>query len=218
MNNKPELMSKDDFREFYNSLWELDDQNEDKLRSESKYEHEVKESFPYIPFGDFTALHTLFVSIKSRDAERGTQTSLLDVGAGTGRIVCLAKKFGIPAKGIEFYEPYVLLGRKTHELSDEELILGNAFDMTPEFLQEFGVIYTYMPLLDTSRMTELHFSMVNKLQNRKYVHGQEIFMVEMYPMYYPMNIFYESPPKNSLALCGHTAIAMIPSLYRRDSQ
>jgi SAM-dependent methyltransferase len=159
-----------------------------KMNDAGIYNHEVKESSPYIPFHHVEKLYELFSGIRRLEDILCRKISLLDVGAGTGRIVYLAKKCGISAKGIEFHKPYVEAGRKAFKLSKDELQVQNAFDLSVEFILQFGVIYTYIPIKDISRMTELHFSLVNKIQSFKEKDEEGIHSViftEMCRVYYP---------------------------------
>ena len=151
------------------------------------YNHPLEKdgSYPYIPFSADAALYDLFEKISKMRASETTvierdKISLLDVGCGTGRIVWLAKKFGLSAKGLEYHEPYVKLGKEYFGLSDEDLMVGNAFDLKYDFLKQFRVIYTYMPLYKPVEMTRLHFSMY-------YEAARHTIFVEMLPSYYPMS-------------------------------
>jgi SAM-dependent methyltransferase len=159
-----------------------------KMYDTETFKHKVDESWSYVPFLEEEKLYGLFSGIRKLEDILCQKISLLDVGAGTGRIVYLAKKCGISAKGIEFHQPYVESGRKAFKLSKDELQVQNAFDLSVEFLLQFGVIYTYMPLKDTARMTELHFSLVNKIQSFKEKDGEgshSVIFAEMCRVYYP---------------------------------
>jgi SAM-dependent methyltransferase len=173
------------------------DKTDWKIRSEmydtETFEHKVDESWSYVPFLRGEKLYELFSGIRRLEDILCRKISLLDVGAGTGRIVYLAKKCGISAKGIEFHRPYVEFGRKVFKLSKDELQVQNAFDLSVEFLLQFGIIYTYMPLKDTARMTELHFSLVNKIQSFKEKDGEgshSVIFAEMCRVYYPWTFMH----------------------------
>lgn len=164
------------------------DKKDDKIRAklpDNIYYHDVKESYPYIPERYhrelFNLISFLKTPTKAKYSERFPSPVVLDVGAGTGRIVRMLIDNGIPAAGIEFHYPYVEWGRKVHKLSYNELIWKNAFDLDAEFLSGFNVIYTYMPLCNGFRMTELHFHLWKNS-------APGTIFIEMYPLYYPMNM------------------------------
>lgn len=156
------------------------------LDNENKLYHRVKESYHYIPqTGDFE-LWSLVNFLHNRVRINYSNTPfphpvVLDVGAGTGAKVRMFKDCGFSAAGIEFQYEYVKAGRKAHKLSHNELLWMNAFNITEEFLEGFSVIYTYMPLHNTKRMTELHNILWQKAQ-------LGTIFVEMLPRYYPMNM------------------------------
>jgi SAM-dependent methyltransferase len=149
-------------------------------------DHKSKESYPYIPNHYFESLYFIFSNMWEYKHKYPRspifKLSLLDVGAGSGRIVALAKACGIQAKGVEFHAPYVELGRKFYELSEDELIVGNAFDLKNDFLKQFSVIYTYMPIRNDARMAALHFHLESQA-------GDSTTFIEMLPRYYPMRHF-----------------------------
>lgn len=193
------------YKDFLEILTELDSQD-DKLRNKfdsSDTHHHVQESWPYIPqhsdhrlyqfvvmceqlgkyLAEYKSLTEATASLFGRPdlqlPQKAFCLKVLDVGAGTGRIVKLLKECGINAAGIEFFEPYAEAGRKKFKLSEQELIVGDAFKMTPEFLQEFNVIYTYMPIKNPRRMSELHVQLFHTT-------SCSTVLTEMYPVYYPL--------------------------------
>lgn len=164
---------------------ELVDEIDQSIRSvilQDKKDHRSKESYPYIPFREDKILYFMFRKLHEGFSRYNRRFSLLDVGAGTGRIVALAKMCGIPARGVEFHAPYVELGREFYELSPEELIVENGFNLKFDFLKEFTVIYTYMPIRNSMRMSALHFHLESQA-----LYGT--LFVEMLPAYYPMEHF-----------------------------
>ncbi len=167
----------DEFSKLYRDITDGDDEIGYQIRKENP--HNVIGSYPYIPFHDDDTLYYIFVKMLENKQKSYMPLTLLDVGAGTGRIIHLAKFMGIAAKGIEFHEPYVTTGRKLYGLSEEELIVQDAFTLTPKFLEQFSVIYTYMPLYDSVKMTGLHCHLASNAR-------RGTTLVEMLPSYYPM--------------------------------
>lgn len=186
------------FPEYFEFLQEsekcdrIDKQILEKLGAESK--HRVEGRFSYIPFQEERTLYDMFQEIRKRldynFYTRDYPTKFLDVGAGTGRIVRLAKFCGIDAVGVEFYQPYVEEGRKMMELGQDSLICRDAFTLDAEFLREFLVIYTYMPISRPPDMSRLHIHLFCNIQ-------RPTVMVEMYPYYYPMNVVHRSQSLNN---------------------
>lgn len=167
-----------EFKNYFNSLTEQDNVLRKLPEFRKIYEShldggESSEFYPYIPVYEVLGLHKLFFLCKLQNL------SLFDVGAGTGKIIMLAKFCGIPAAGLERQCVYVEAGRKVYGLSEEELMLEDAFEISPEILSKFGVIYTYMPIRNSKRMTELHFSLYSKVP-------KGTFFAEMLPEYYPL--------------------------------
>lgn len=146
-------------------------------------------SYPYIPMHDSVGLYEVFCMAKKN------KLSLLDIGAGTGRIIALAKFCGISAAGLEYQELYVKAGRKLFGLSEEELFVGDAFEISPETLSEYGLIYTYMPIRVAERMTDLHFSLYQKS-------APGTKFVEMLPSYYPVNYMRYQPTSHGFTCTG----------------
>lgn len=193
------------------STEKIDREIRQSLSAADLYHHsaEVKGSYPYIAFHDEQRLCDFFRMLlqKHQSVYPNRPLKLLDVGAGTGRIVYLAKRFGIPAMGIEYHEPYVKLGREYFGLSEEELVVGDAFEMSVEFLAPITVIYTYMPLYNPLKMSELHFSMYHKTQ-----YGT--VFAEMLPSYYPMNEFRRLP--QNLGDAGESGYGFACIISRND--
>jgi hypothetical protein len=176
----------EEFYKFADGIDDLDDTMRDTLQESGLYTHNLqKESYPYIAMHNSMQLYNVFQTIfnlkKVMEVSSKFQYDLTDIGAGTGRIVKLAKFFGLKARGLEYHEPYTKLGRTLFDLSADELIVGNAFDVSKKYVQESFVIYTYMPLHNHDRMSELHFSLYSKAKTGSW-------FVEMLPRYYPMNI------------------------------
>lgn len=135
-----------------------------------------KDYYPYIPFNIQTELYHVFKRISEADFPR----SFIDIGAGTGRIVKLAKEFGIEKVcGVEYSKICVEMGRQYFNLTDEELICKDAFELDYEFLCKYKYIYTYHPISNPNLMSKLHVHLVN---NSSY--GAVI--IEMLPSYYPV--------------------------------
>lgn len=178
-------MQYSEFRDLHQNYLKEDEEIRRALRDTEQFNHKIVGSFPYIPYTGTRTLYEIFSGIREAYENRTYYPDggkFLDIGAGTGTIVKLAKDFGLSAVGIEFHEPYVIAGRKLHGLSDEELVLENAFNLHREFLTQFQVIYTYMPLCNSDKMSELHFQIFRRLD-------YEAVMVEMLPNYYPMDNF-----------------------------
>ena len=177
-----ELPSKEVFRKWFCDSLEIDDRIRDSLKAIGEFNHDLEQegSYPYIPMGACDKLYELFSRILQLP---GYRRKFLDVGCGTGRIVKLAQKCGIPAKGIEYHSPYIKLGEIAFEFSSGDLIEKNAFELDYNFLKDFDIIYTYMPLYDREKMSKFHVSMVCEAK------FGTIF-VEMLPSYYPMNEFF----------------------------
>lgn len=187
LGTKKQIMSKESFVKLCKTVERLDEKLRSEIHADGIYQHGVKESYSYIPFYETHRLYELFSAIRKREEGYREEIRLLDVGAGTGRIVYLAKRCGISAVGIEFHAPYVEYGRTAYKLSEDELQVRNAFELEPEFLGKFRVIYTYMPLNDQLRMSELHWSMASKIQNALRSENYRVDFVEMLPRYYPMS-------------------------------
>lgn len=169
-----------EFEELCRESDQIDKGIQNGLNLKKILNHNFKGRWNYIPFHHENILYELFSRIVEKIPSSFKEPSILDVGCGTGRIVWLAKQFGIKAKGIEFYNPYVENGRKFFNLSEEELIVQDAFDLSEEFLWQFSVIYTYMPISNKEKMGELHLNLRNKTR-------YPTILAEMYPVYYPVS-------------------------------
>lgn len=176
--NSKKFPTEKEFKEYYDKIADLDYEVRHSLGISGKYSHGVDRSFTYIQFTNRKVLYWLFKQI----ATNYFSPKLLDVGAGTGRIVLLAEFCGIPAHGIEFHKPYIEAGVKFLGISPEKLYHKDAFELDYKFLQNYNVIYTYMPIADFWEMSRLHLHMV---KNAEY--GTTFF--EMLPQYYPMKNF-----------------------------
>ena len=185
-------MNKTKFYEIAKEVTKVDYDTVDSLRDSREYtgeKHRVTSEsndgyFPYISI--YTdRLYPMFCRVMEHfsDSRSVDEIRFLDVGAGTGRIVRLAKEFGFQAEGIEYHSPYVEAGRKAHGLSEEELMVGDAFDLDSRFYRQFDVIYTFMPILDKKLMCKLHTHLVYEATADAF----PVLFVEMLPEYYPLN-------------------------------
>jgi len=173
------MPSMSEFADWMRESERKDDEIRHTLKAVGKYDHDLQKegSYPYIPFHGYRYLHEVFSMVLKEKPER---RGFVDIGCGTGRIVYLAKRCGIPAKGLEYHEPYTKLGKEMFGLSEEDLVVGNAFDVSDKFLCGFSFIYTYMPIMNPRKMTQLHVSLMEKA-------GYRTTFLEMLPKYYPMN-------------------------------
>lgn len=169
------------FESYLLEIEKIDRKIQRAITKEGVYCHNVEGSFEYIPMHNSDVLFSLITFLVTDEIFAKKPATVLDVGCGTGRIVKILQDFGIKARGIEFHSPYVKRGRKGFKLSEEDLVVGDAFEITPEFLSEFSVIYTYMPLYNRNSMVKLHLELYMKAQ-----YGT--ILVEMLPEYYPMNL------------------------------
>lgn len=202
------MPSKEEFAKWMRKTEEADREIRQTLSSVDKYRTAIEKegSYPYIAFHDPFALYELF----SKILEMPLNTRrFVDIGCGTGRIVNLAQACGIPAKGLEYHEPYTKLGREIFGLADEDITVGNAFDITSDFLHDFEFIYTYMPLFNGEKMTKLHTHLYEK------AHYGTI-LVEMLPRYYPMSKFYGT--KNAVDLWDRVPFAAVRKSYYEDDE
>lgn len=166
------------YSKFHTYAKEIDAQDSelrDALRMAGKLQPPMNGAFPYIPFHGVSDLYDLFINL----VEYHQKPTLLDVGAGTGRIVALAKFMGIDAKGIELNPDCVIEGRKLYGFSEEELMVKDAFELDREFLKQFDVIYTYMPISNRDLMGKLHMHLYANA-------GSWAILAEMLPDYYPV--------------------------------
>lgn len=179
MNNIVNNISKEDFCKADDLLREKDHAIRIALSAENAYYHGVQESYPYISFSNPEILWQLFDALSQHFGGK-EKVRFIDVGCGTGRIVKLARIYGLgKVHGLEFHKPYVDKGIKEFGLSLEDFTVGDAFDTTPEFLDRFNCIYTYMPIHDRKKMGFLALHLAsNSVWNT--VH------VEMLPDYFPV--------------------------------
>jgi SAM-dependent methyltransferase len=147
---------------------------------------ENKNFWYYIPFCNEEDLFEAF-SLAKENLERNVlpyrknqNIRFLDVGAGTGRIVKIAKDFGFDAFGIEYEEEYIKAGRNAFGFSEKELFQKDAFDIDMDLLKDVDIIYTYMPVRHRELMGKLHC----QLYSRAKYHA---ILLEMHPVYYPAN-------------------------------
>ena len=170
------------FRKLYEEISATDYAAKGVLNAQGNREHNVRGVYPYIAYQGMDDLWELFESL-SRKFLGKENVKFLDVGAGTGRIVDLARKFGFgKSVGVEFYEPYVIAGRKFHKLGESDLLVKDAFKLNYDFLKDFNVIYTYMPIRDGRKMCQLHCQLVSEA-------GWNTIFVEMLPRYYPVAVY-----------------------------
>lgn len=156
---------------------------EDELELYKNREVGKPNYYPYIPFTNHNKLFDVFFMLKRFvNALNNKKPKFVDIGAGTGRIVKLAQKFGFDAFGIEYVEKNVSIGRKLYGLSDEELFQGDAFELTRKQMADVNIVYTYMPIHDSNLMTKLHMHLATITSHRTII-------AEMLPKYYPMNLF-----------------------------
>lgn len=179
-----------EIKEFSDMAYELYDMEDYTAREIRQKQHETDRPqangrFPYIPFTDDSTLFTLFEILREECGM--SKVKFLDVGCGTGRIVKLALNYGFPVvNGVEIHQPYIDYGNKLYGFTNNELIQGNAFELSQEFVRQFNVIYTYKPLCNSNYMRELHINLYNKASSGT-------FFVEMLPDYYPMTIAHDCP-------------------------
>lgn len=175
-------MNKNSFIKLYDEICEKDGAAKALLNAQRNREHNVPGVYPYIAFQDehdlWDLFQALFQKFKGKENVR-----FLDVGAGTGRIVDLARKYGFgKAVGVEFFEPYVIAGKEMHKLGESDLLVEDAFNLKWDFLKDFNVIYTYMPIRDSRKMSQLHCHLVAEA-------GWKTIFVEMLPQYYPVAVY-----------------------------
>ncbi len=136
-----------------------------------KYNVPAKEGyFRYIPNRNES-----LTSILLRVRENGG--TFLDVGCGTGRVLALARYLlGMKVIGIECIEKVAKAGMKAY---DVPIIVGDAFDIVNQKWMadnNITVVYTYMPISNALRMTELHLHLFKSLAHRS-------VRIEMLPRY-----------------------------------
>lgn len=171
-------IDRDKFEEIFLNISQSNGRLIRSMRDTNIIEHNIKGSFPFIPYHGRDDLFVMFNGLQ--EAIGKTAPTFLDVGCGTGWIVKLAKELGFNAMGVEIYKPYVELGRMEFNLTENEVVCMDAFAITPEFLMSVDVIYTYMPLSDPNLMSKLHLDLYLK------AHLPTLF-IEMLPHYYPLN-------------------------------
>ena len=173
------MITKETFFKLVNKTNNLESNLYDSFLS---IDHNKRDVWNYIPFRHANSLWEVLQALKVEFPGR-KNLGFLDVGAGSGRIVHIMKKTGLFSKvcGVEFHKPYVNFGRKLYKLNSTELICKDAFTVDREFLKDIHMIYTYMPIRDKNIMGNLHNYLWNcSLADR--------VMVEMYPVYYPVNV------------------------------
>lgn len=182
-------MKYEEFLEQYNEIDQKDEATVEVLRRRGQYSHGDKFAYTYIPLNSARSLWNVFEGITNYFLDKNKFRKddpiiphLLDMGAGTGRIVKLAKAYGLKASGAEFYEPYVRLGREIHGLSEDELFVLNGFDATGSMLNKYNVIYTYMPISFPTEMSRL-------AAHLNYEAAYGTIFVEMLPSYWPLRMF-----------------------------
>ena len=181
------IMSLEKFRKIEQNASEIDRIATRNYSESGNYNcdrRENKDFWWYIPFTHTEDLfHALSLVKKSQEEtvlpyRSNKKLKFLDVGAGTGRIVKIAKDFGFDAFGIEYEEKYVKAGRKAFGFSEKELFQKDAFDIDADFLKDVDIIYTYMPVKNTELMGKLHTQLYSRAV-------YNTILLEMYPVYYP---------------------------------
>lgn len=173
----------------------------DNLDISAYYHPKNKEKCPnyfrYIPFkwnglhyflddkSKFSSFWFFSTIMKVSKGKKPKRVKFLDVGAGSGRVIKIAKELGFDVVGLEVITEVALQGRKIFDLSPDELIIGDAFDVVNKnFLADVDIIYTYMPIRNSATM--------NKLRNHLYENAKMgCILVEMLAEAYIENI-----PKN----------------------
>lgn len=175
-------MERKTFETLARKIDEIDNAGIYALEQTKNMRHKKDEYYPYIPQHRTDDLWRVFFEA-SMYFNGDEKVSLLDVGCGTGRILKLAKEYGIKEVcGVEFHKPYVEIGKKIHGLSNKELIVADAFTLDGKFLEKFNVIYTYMPIRDRSLMSNLNLHLIKNASRRT-------IFIEMQADYYPVNNF-----------------------------
>lgn len=180
----------EEFKEIYNRITNIDEPVTYALHRGKPHGHEgKKEYYPYIPLHGAKELYEVFCKVveaqtdtnKYIDGRVLESLEFWDIGAGTGRIVQLAKEFGIKnTRGLEYCQEYVHAGRELYGFSSEELMCMDGFDVDHKFMQNVGIVYTYMPIAKSELMTKLHCHLVS-------LAAWGTAFVEMLPSYYPMS-------------------------------
>ena len=158
--------------EFLSSLSNTDG----RIRREFHEEDPSKPGYyPYIPMGNSWSI----ISTLSGSGFKDGELKFLDIGAGTGRIVALAKYLGYKRVcGVEVNPVWVKAGRKAYGLTAAQLICQDAFDMDKAFIDKFDRIYFYCPIADHTLMRKLFIQIYD-------LACEGALLVEMLPNYLP---------------------------------
>jgi SAM-dependent methyltransferase len=196
------IMSLEKFRKIEQKASEIDEIATRNYSEVGCYydKRENKDFWWYIPFHQTEDLFHAF-SVAKKNLEKNVlpyrknqNIRFLDVGAGTGRIVKIAKDFGFDAFGIEYEEKYIKAGRNAFGFSEKELFQKDAFDIDMDLLKDVDIIYTYMPVKNEELMGKLHCQLYSRA---KY----QTILLEMHPVYYPTNVLDDS--KDNLLRAGN---------------
>ncbi|HJU58782.1 MAG TPA: hypothetical protein VJ583_03480 [Nitrososphaeraceae archaeon] len=128
-------------------------------------EGKKKGYFPYIPFDPQG-----FCEIIAKLVKKFNIKSMLDVGAGYGDKVILAKEFVEKADGIEYLDSYI----EKSKLFGLNLIHGDAFEF--DKYNEYDLLYLYHPISEP----ESYINLVNVLFEKM---RPKSFLVEVYDPY-----------------------------------
>lgn len=155
--------------------------------------------YPYIRFPYPREIYDMFKLLYEKT--QGGCRNFLDVGCGTGRMLKLAELWGFNSFGVEIEEKFVEPGLKAYKIPKNRITIKDANLLDYEFLKEFNIIYTYMPIRDMEKMSLLHLNLWNNAE--KYT-----IFVETLPRYYPLNIINHSEGRN-LAYLLNESICML---------
>jgi hypothetical protein len=108
----------------------------------------------------------------------------LDVGCGSGRVLAMVKYLtGMKVLGIECIADVAKAGMYAYDVPIE---IGDAFKIIDRAwmkANKIGVIYTYMPIRDITKMNELHLHLWRSIP----IMGHNILRIEMLPKYLGMD-------------------------------
>jgi SAM-dependent methyltransferase len=197
-----------EFQQIERSATDTDYLAREYLPKDADFKGINKDFWWYIPFGHTEDLYDAFSLAKDKTEKNilpygsSKKIRFLDVGAGTGRIVQIAKNFGFDAFGIEYEQKYVKAGRKVFGFTEQELFQKDAFDIDTDFLANVDIIYTYMPVKNKELMGKLH----NQLYSRAMYNT---ILLEMYPVYYPACALSRSPSNLNISKYGGNFLAEV---------
>lgn len=127
---------------FYSTIAGIFYQNKKDQRQEEK------RYYPCIPFNSPT--EALYLIRKNFPKNK----TFLDVGAGYGHVVALARTIGFQAYGIEYAHKEALLDKAIHSVVIDYSC--DAFDKFNDYYRKFSVIYFYQPIQDTRLCDKLY--------------------------------------------------------------